>query len=101
MAYFLDLSPYAYGHDQHLGVVQVGWLDGIHPFPKGHVAPDLVEKMRLLAAKPVELYRGRHLCEVCVQPADVVKSFVSCVPNGVKVNRSKLFLGEMGKAAPE
>ena len=54
----------------------MGWLDGIHPFPKGHVEPRLIEKMKLLAAKPVELYRGRHLCELCVAPPDLSKTFI-------------------------
>ena len=82
MAYFPDLAPYSYGHDSHPGVVHVGWLDGIHPFPKGHVASQLIEKMKGLATKPVELYRGKHLCEVCVQPKDIIKTFI---PNRVKV----------------
>jgi len=66
MAYFPDLSPYVYsaGRDQR-GVVHVGWLDNIHPYNKGKVAPHLVEKMKTLAAKPVELYRGFHVCELC------------------------------------
>ena len=77
MAYFPDLSPYAYGYYAHPGVVHVGWLDGIHPFPRGHVEPHLIEKMKLLAAKPVELYRGRHLCELCVAPAELGKEFLT------------------------
>jgi hypothetical protein len=80
MTYFPDLSPYAYGYNRHPGVVHVGWLDGIHPFPKGCVALDLVEKMKLLASKPVELYRGYHYCEICIDPPDLVKSFVPGVP---------------------
>jgi hypothetical protein len=54
----------------------VGWLDGIHPFSKGPVDRHLVEKMKLLATNPVELYRGRHTCEVCIEPTDVVKTFL-------------------------
>jgi hypothetical protein len=76
MAYFPDLSPYAYGHYQHPGVLHVGWLDGAHPYPKGPVAPDLIAKMKLLATKPVELYRGKHLCEICVEPTGITKTFV-------------------------
>jgi hypothetical protein len=57
-------------------VVHVGWLDGIHPYPQGTVDARLVEKMKLLASRPVELYRGKHLCEVCAEPADIVKSFL-------------------------
>jgi hypothetical protein len=85
MTYFPDLAPYAYGNRAHPGVVHVGWLDDIHPFTKGPVDPLLVEKMKMLAATPVELSRGKHLCEVCVEPPDVVKTSKSLVPGGVKV----------------
>ena len=76
VAYFPDLAPYGYGDGTQRGVVHVAWLDGTHPFPKGPVDRRLVEKLRSLAAKPVELTRGVHICEVCVEPTDVVKSFV-------------------------
>jgi hypothetical protein len=69
MAYFPDLSPYAYGSYSHPGVVHIGWLDNIHPFPKGKVSDHLLEKMRKLAKKPTELYRGVHVCELCCTPA--------------------------------
>jgi hypothetical protein len=77
MTYFPDLSPYAYGHDIHEGVVHVGWLDNTHPFPKGHVARNLIDKMKVLATKPVELYRGYHYCEICIEPPGLVKTFLS------------------------
>ena len=88
VAYFPDLAPYAYGNEVHPGVVHVGWLDDKHPFPKGSVEGRLVEKMKLLAAKPVELYRGRHICELCYRPPDVVKALVPnrgklIDPNGI------------------
>ena len=70
MLYFSDLSPYRYGGTQE-GVVHVGWLDGIHPFPIGEVPIHLVEKMKELAKKPTELYRGLHLCEVCQRPSNL------------------------------
>jgi len=34
----------------------------------------LIEKMKRLAAKPVELYRGKHLCELCPEPPGLVRS---------------------------
>lgn len=74
MAYFPDLSPYAYGHHVHPGVVHVGWLDNVHPFPHGTVEDHLIEKMKRLAAKPVELYRGKHTCELCKEPPNLVKT---------------------------
>jgi hypothetical protein len=71
MAYFPDLSPYSYGHSDHPGVVHIGWLDGVHPFPTGKVESSLIEKMKSLATKPVELYRGKHTCELCTGAPDV------------------------------
>ena len=58
MTYFSDYSPYAYGHKSQPGVVHVGWLDNVHPYPKGSVDARLIEKMKLLASNPVELYRA-------------------------------------------
>ena len=83
MSYFPDLSPYAYGRGSHPGVVHVGWLDNIHPFAKGKVDARLVEKMRLLATKPVELYRGKHVCEVCGEPPGLIKALS---PKGVVID---------------
>jgi hypothetical protein len=80
MAYFADLSHYAYGRRSHPGVVHVGWLDNIHPFPQGPVDLRLLEKMKLLAAKPVELHRGKHLCDLCSEPPDLVQT---TIPNRV------------------
>jgi hypothetical protein len=72
VAYFPDLSAYSYGHGHHPGVVHVGWLDGVHPFPTGKVEQCLIEKMKSLASRPVELYRGRHICEIC-SPPDIIR----------------------------
>ena len=77
MAYFPDLAPYSYARQSHTGVVHVGWLDGAHSFPRGKVDHRLIEKMKMLATKPVELYRGKHTCEVCVQPEDVVNALTA------------------------
>jgi hypothetical protein len=76
MTYFPDNSPYAYGHSSHPGVVHVGWLDDVHSFPKGDVEPRLIQKMKSLASRPVELYRGKHICELCAEPAGLVKAYV-------------------------
>lgn len=73
----------AYGHHAHPGVVHVGWLDNVHPFPHGIVEARLIERMKLLAAKPVELYRGKHVCELCAEPPDLVKTNL---PNRIVVD---------------
>ena len=80
MTYFSDHSPYAYGHGSHPGVVHVGWLDNIHAYSKGAVDARLIEKMKLLASKPLQLYRGMHICELCAEPPDLVKT---TLPNRV------------------
>jgi hypothetical protein len=83
MAYFPDLFPYAYGHRSQPGVVHVGWLDNIHPYLHGDVDPRLIQKMRLLASKPVELYRGMHVCELCAEPPGLAKTKTQ---NGVVID---------------
>jgi hypothetical protein len=83
MTYFSDYSPYAYGHESHPGVVHVGWLDNVHPYAKGTVDARLIEKMKLLASNPVELYRGKHICELCAEPPDLVKT---TLPNSVALD---------------
>jgi hypothetical protein len=66
MAYFPDLSTYAYFTGRsHRGVINVGWLCCAHPYEKGTVAPHLVEKLKALAAHPVQLTRGFHVCDFC------------------------------------
>jgi hypothetical protein len=74
MTYFPDHSPYGYGHRLYPGVVHIGWLDNVHPYPKGDVDARLIEKMKALASDPVELYRGKHICELCLVPPDLVKT---------------------------
>ena len=85
MAYFPDLAPYAYGSGSHPGVVHVGWLDGEHDFSRGSVQRCLVDKIKALTANPVELYRGTHICELCVQPDGLEKILL---PNRVVLDPS-------------
>ena len=84
--YFADDSPYAYAHGSYTGVVHVGWLDNVHPYPKGIVEARLIEKMKLLASEPVELYRGFHVCELCAEPPDLVKTNL---PNRVVIDPNR------------
>lgn len=69
MTYFPDLTPYGYGRVSQRGILNVGWLDNRHPFNQGSVDAHLIEKLRSLAAKPMELTRGFHICELCAIPA--------------------------------
>jgi hypothetical protein len=83
MSYFPDLSPYSYGHGSHPGVVHVGWLDNVHPYATGSVDVRLIEKMKWLASRPVELYRGKHRCELCKEPSGLDRTYL---PNGIVID---------------
>jgi len=71
MAHFDDLSPYRYSHREESGVVHVGWLGRGHGYTTGSVPVALVVKMRKLAERPVELYRGYHVCDLCQLPEEL------------------------------
>ena len=72
MAHFPDLSSYSYGHRPQPGVVHVGWLDDKHNYPKGRVAGHVIKKLKQLATRPTELYRGFHICELCSHPKGIL-----------------------------
>jgi hypothetical protein len=68
MTYFADLTPYTYlEHDDapELPVVNVGWLDAEHAFPKGQAPDHLVAGLARRAEHPDQLTRGYHYCELC------------------------------------
>ena len=88
MSYFPDLSPYAYGHYPHPGVVHVGWLDGTHPFPLGTVPEAILLKIKRLARAPVELYRGFHVCEICAAARTVDDRALEPYWDGKRFQRS-------------
>jgi len=65
VAYFADLTPYSFLR-RCPPALNVGWLSKGHPYPKGVVAPRLIEKLRELAIKMhVNKTRGFHQCEFC------------------------------------
>jgi hypothetical protein len=73
MAYFADLSNYAYSGDRPKGpavMLNVGWLAAEQPFPTGACPADFIARLRELAQKPVALMRGFHWCEFCPRPID-------------------------------
>lgn len=52
--------------------------------------------MTLLANHPVEVYRGKDICELCLEPPDLVKT---TLPNKVALDsRFDLFVGSMGRS---
>jgi hypothetical protein len=70
--HYPDLSSYSYYLKSPLGnVLNVGWLDVAHDFPKDHVPDDFLPKLRALfcSAETLDVHvnklRGWRPCSVC------------------------------------
>ena len=71
MAYFADLTPYAYlppsrfteGHN----AVNIGWLDRSEPMEVGPVDLSFAAQLTEICASPVNLCRGWHTCQWCAK----------------------------------
>ena len=57
----------------HVWFIWVGWMV-FTLIPKERWKLRRIEKLRMLARNPVELYRGKHICELCFEPPDLVKT---------------------------
>lgn len=67
MAFFRDLSPYAYALDvSNPQLLNIGWLDIQHPFPQGPVDEDVVERLWGYCHILVREFRGLHDCDFCI-----------------------------------
>ncbi|MFI9507861.1 hypothetical protein [Nocardia sp. NPDC052566] len=74
MTYYDDLTEYSYwtrvsGGNRGEQALNVGWLDGAHPFRTGTLPLKLGERLLELCRRPCNLTRGFHVCTVC-PPAD-------------------------------
>ncbi|HEY9059583.1 MAG TPA: hypothetical protein VIO64_03625 [Pseudobacteroides sp.] len=67
MSYFEDLSNYSYccGIENSKNV---GWLDVAHPFPKGKVSEDFINKLWVYLKVDLMIMRGFHVCNLCHDP---------------------------------
>jgi len=66
MAYFADLSKYAYHtFPRRDDLVNVGWLDLDQPFATGTVDQRIVRRIGELCKVPVNQTRGFHACSMC------------------------------------
>jgi len=69
MAYFADLTEYSYGsvrfEEGSAPVLNVGWLAASHPFPIAEPEPEFVRALLRCCRRPVSLYRGFHVCDLC------------------------------------
>lgn len=64
MAYYPDLSPYAYdAADREM--INIGWLSREHPYTTGVTPAGLLEALVQLAATKVTIKRGMHFCDLC------------------------------------
>jgi len=68
MSYFEDLTPHTYTPTDGETVLNVGWLDSAHPFPRGQTSPEFRDALRRLCERPVHLHRGLHYCQFCPGP---------------------------------
>lgn len=66
MAYFEDLSAYAYsGYFSSGEALNVGWLDSSHVFEKAPPTEELLDVLWAVCTVSVARSRGFHLCDLC------------------------------------
>lgn len=69
MAYFPDLTRYAYGHRAQIDdgdeVLSVGWLERGREFARGDAPVGLVDALLRCATRPVQMFKGFHSCDLC------------------------------------
>jgi hypothetical protein len=106
MAFFADLTPYAYDRPEpDPNVLNVGWLSAGQPFAKGVPDQRFVEALRKLVARPTMLHRGVHVCEFCLQPtlrqsAAGLKKFLDAPPDTAGNGQIRVRGGQVTYAAP-
>src|SRR5262249_1347914 len=94
--YYADLSPYEYASSRKLdGVLNIGWLDAEHEFPKRFPQHSFILKLRqmLLRNPRVNPMRGIHGCSICGR-----SNVYMDVPEGrILLGMSELWVpGQMG-----
>ena len=67
MTFFDDFSPYTYLHpeEEQPGTVNIGWLDGWHPFPVGKTSKAFRRKLQQISLRRVKRTRGFYSCDFC------------------------------------
>ncbi|GIH05502.1 hypothetical protein Rhe02_35690 [Rhizocola hellebori] len=66
--HFDDLSEYTYGERPKscTGALAVGWLALSAPFVMGAISRAVMSRVKVLVENPINLTRGYHACEFCV-----------------------------------
>jgi hypothetical protein len=80
MTYYPDLSPYEYFESDEK-MLNVGWLDADHDFPRGPVAPAFVDALLRLNKDSRNQTRGFHWCVFCEEAFEDVPN--PYLPSGV------------------
>ena len=66
--YYPDLTPYEYCYDENSSkqtLLNIGWLDELHSYPKGNVDENILKKIGLICKRKVQATRGPHQCQFC------------------------------------
>lgn len=71
MAHYPDLSPYEYSRARSQGdpELNIGWLSQGHSYPTCPPDDAFVDALLRCCLKPVNLFRGFHVCELCGERA--------------------------------
>ena len=71
MTYYADLTSYEYQPElARPRMWNVGWLDGVHPYPQGPLPAEFVAWLWAFCRSPLYVTRGWHECELCATPVD-------------------------------
>ena len=66
MTYFDDLSQYSYLPEEEEDILNVGWLDKDHAFPRGVTSDEFIERLAWLSIySSVKQTPGIHGCMLC------------------------------------
>ncbi|GGZ17746.1 DUF7919 family protein [Novosphingobium colocasiae] len=75
MSYFPDLTPFTYGGaEPDPATLNVGWLSSDYTIPVAVPDELFLSALRKMAAEPVNLCRGSHLCDLCPRPVMTLSS---------------------------
>jgi hypothetical protein len=87
MAFYEDLSPYAYLHPEEelSGTVNIGWLGREHPFSTGPTSEEFRVKLGRLCQRRVKQTRGFYRCPFCKGEARLASSSEMRVAHLAKV----------------
>lgn len=69
--FYRDLSEYSYRKSKvKNNILNVGWLDEFHDFPKGKLSSNILFELLSLCDTPINQTRGFHNCPFCHKDLD-------------------------------